>query len=316
MEVPEPQRSEPERSGADPGLTSAYCVNCGAPLVGRYCSQCGERRLESGDLELRSYAGGIAEELASADSRLLRTLVTLIARPGRLTQEYMRGRRIPYLSPIRVFLLANVVYFFAHPFTGYSGYNTPLRSQMEAQFYSAWLDIPARVQSRAQRMDMSLTDYEAAFNARSSVLARTLVILLVPLLAYVLALLFRHKRRPHVEHLVFATHYYAFELLFIASLFLFVYGHFLFPWIVDGLMALGRSRIPFASTLQGILGEILTEFVTVPLSAIYLYLATRRVYGTSRLGAAGYTLILITTLMGALIAFRVILFYATWLTVA
>jgi hypothetical protein len=315
VEVPAPHRSGSNEPEAVPAVASVVCVSCGAPLTGRYCAQCGERRLAPGDHKLRSYTAGLAEELASTDSRLLRTLATLLLRPGKLTLEYMRGRRIQYLSPIRVFLLGNVVYFFVHPFTGYSGYNTPLRSQMEAQFYSRWLDIPALVQARVQQLNVPFGVYEEAFNARSSLLARTLVILVVPMLACVLALLFRHKRRPSVEHVVFATHYYAFELLFLASLFLLFYSRFLFPSIARGLAALGESQVFIVATLSGFLATLLTEFVTALPSAAYLYLATRIVYDTSRLATAGCTLIMIAALFGAILVFRVILFYATLLTV-
>lgn len=87
------------------------CANCGAPLRGQYCSMCGQRsRVRMITLwELLQDAGDL---LASLDSRLWKTLGLLFFRPGRLTLDYLQGRRARYVAPFRLFIASSLIFFF------------------------------------------------------------------------------------------------------------------------------------------------------------------------------------------------------------
>ena len=86
------------------------CLNCGAELRGQYCGVCGQRargRLIS-LWELLQDAFG---DLFEIDSRLWRTLIPMLIRPGRLTLDYLEGRRARYMPPFRMYLVLSVVFF-------------------------------------------------------------------------------------------------------------------------------------------------------------------------------------------------------------
>ena len=86
------------------------CLNCGTELRGQYCGTCGQRargRLIS-LWELLQDAFG---DLFELDSRLWRTLIPLLARPGRLTRDYLEGKRARYMPPFRMYLVLSVVFF-------------------------------------------------------------------------------------------------------------------------------------------------------------------------------------------------------------
>jgi hypothetical protein len=86
------------------------CLNCGAELRGQYCGTCGQRargRLIS-IWELLQDAFG---DLFEIDSRLWRTLIPLLIRPGRLTLDYLEGKRARYMPPFRMYLVLSVVFF-------------------------------------------------------------------------------------------------------------------------------------------------------------------------------------------------------------
>ena len=86
------------------------CLNCGTELRGQYCGSCGQRargRLIS-LWELLQDAFG---DLFELDSRLWRTLVPLLLRPGRLTKDYLEGRRARYMPPFRMYLVLSVIFF-------------------------------------------------------------------------------------------------------------------------------------------------------------------------------------------------------------
>lgn len=86
------------------------CLNCGTRLRGQYCGNCGQRarsRLIS-LWELLSEAFG---DLLEFDSRLWRTLIPLLIRPGQLTRDYLEGRRARYMPPFRMYLVLSVIFF-------------------------------------------------------------------------------------------------------------------------------------------------------------------------------------------------------------
>lgn len=97
--------------GSDRELRSLpSCLNCGTTLGGQYCGSCGQRarsRLISIWELIRDAFGDLFE----LDSRLWRTLVPLIFRPGRLTRDYLRGRRARFMPPFRTYLVLSVVFF-------------------------------------------------------------------------------------------------------------------------------------------------------------------------------------------------------------
>lgn len=88
----------------------AYCRNCNSVLSGEYCSQCGQRE-GRGDLGLADVAGEMFGEIFSFDSRLWRTLLSLVFRPGFLSSEFNIGHRARYVPPFRLYLIISFVLF-------------------------------------------------------------------------------------------------------------------------------------------------------------------------------------------------------------
>jgi hypothetical protein len=90
------------------------CKNCNSELVGQYCSECGQKNIES--FTFSKLVKDFFDNIFSLDSRLFQTLKFLIIRPGFLTNEYWSGKRITYLPPFRLYLLTSILFFFIpHP---------------------------------------------------------------------------------------------------------------------------------------------------------------------------------------------------------
>lgn len=86
-------------SNADRG---GPCANCGAPLSNKYCSSCGQ------PAHFHRSLGHMLEEMLHGvlhfDTRAWRTLPMLVRNPGKLTRDYVFGRRARYISPLALFL--------------------------------------------------------------------------------------------------------------------------------------------------------------------------------------------------------------------
>ncbi|MEL6446679.1 MAG: DUF4286 family protein [Pseudomonadota bacterium] len=98
------------REVVNTGTPDAQCLNCGATLRGQYCWNCGQRgntRLISLGELIRDAFGDMFE----LDSRLWRTLIPLVTKPGHLTAEYLRGRRARFMPPFRMYLVLSFLFF-------------------------------------------------------------------------------------------------------------------------------------------------------------------------------------------------------------
>lgn len=87
------------------------CPNCGRERSGPFCAHCGQND--------RNYArslplmlGEFVRETFELDSRFLRTVKTMLLRPGELSAEFSRNRRASYSSPVRFYLFVSLAFFF------------------------------------------------------------------------------------------------------------------------------------------------------------------------------------------------------------
>src|SRR6266853_198645 len=100
------------RRSKDSHRLLTHCENCGAPLTGHYCAQCGQAAIDY----RRSFRHVIVDVLDSFlnwDSKFFATLGLLIVKPWQLTNEFLAGKRVRYLHPLRLYLLASILFFFA-----------------------------------------------------------------------------------------------------------------------------------------------------------------------------------------------------------
>lgn len=194
---------------SDVELTS--CPSCGAAADTEYCAKCGEHLRAHHELTLKAQLEEVFHGLFHLDGRFWRSFRLLITRPGFLAAEYCRGARVRYMKPVQIFLIANLAYFLLQPLTGYNTFSTPLESQITRQpLYSRTLE-PVVARHLAATGE-SFDHYRERFDRWTNTLSRSLLFLMIPVFASLLALLRRRHRRGFGEHLVLATHNLAFQL--------------------------------------------------------------------------------------------------------
>ena len=86
------------------------CLNCGTHLRGQYCGNCGQRA-RSRLISLWELVRDAFGDLFELDSRLWKTLLPLLARPGMLTDDYLQGRRARFMPPFRMYLVLSLLFF-------------------------------------------------------------------------------------------------------------------------------------------------------------------------------------------------------------
>jgi hypothetical protein len=88
------------------------CLNCGATVEERYCTRCGQENVEPKE-SVGHLVGHFFADITHFDSKIFTTLKDLVLRPGFLTREYVEGRRVAYLNPIRMYVFISAIFFVA-----------------------------------------------------------------------------------------------------------------------------------------------------------------------------------------------------------
>lgn len=94
------------------------CLNCGTALRGPYCHQCGQY-----DEKSKRPWWILVEHAPDSpnrfDSRLLRSYLWLLFRPGRMTAAFLAGQRARFVPPIRLYIFTSLIFFLALGASGF-----------------------------------------------------------------------------------------------------------------------------------------------------------------------------------------------------
>jgi hypothetical protein len=234
------------------------CRNCDAPARDTYCSNCGQATALHPPT-VREFTHEFLQHHVALDGSLWRTLKALLVKPGLLTADYFAGRRARYIGPLRLYLTASVVLFALVGLgdgTQIAGGMVQFKVPDEPTKNDIVIAPPALGEKlsgigfvdRAIRRISGMTRAErtAHINAGVRQYLPYVLIVLVPVLALYLKLLYWNRHRFYGEHLVVAFHAQTVAFIFAVI-----------------------SAIPF---------EWLTPVVTLLLFA-QAFIALRRVYG-------------------------------------
>jgi hypothetical protein len=265
---PSPEKPSPSA----PDWTTT-CLNCGAGLTGPFCAECGQRAAPPHPT-LRELGGEAFAELSGWDGKVAETMRALLRKPGKLTREFLEGRRSRYVSPLRLYLTCSVIYFLiaasAPPRSRSSIVVSPgaavgsgqARNIADAQKGSNVTDEDRReierMVNKAPRIIRPLlhrvsNDSEGLQAQMLGAMPKALFALL-PVFAGILMIFFR--KRHFSEHLYFAFHLHAF--IFVA--------------------------ISFSTAVRYLnwqTAEIVAGIVVLLWIPIYAHLSFKRVYGES-----------------------------------
>ncbi len=235
------------------------CANCTTELKPKFafcpvCGQSTEPKVES----FGEVAKTFLEDYFSFDSKVFRSLRPLVTNPGFLTNEYIQGRRVRYIPPLRMYVTISLLAFLL------LAINKPSRTQLQSgseEISALELDeIQKDLSTAYPRSADDVIDVEEAFwdNFFDSTLPK-LFFIMVPLYGLIQAMLYQRQRRYYMEHLIFSLHFHSFVFLM-----LLVY------------MLISSYVSARHASFNGLLMTILSG-----VTLVYLFIALKRVYGQS-----------------------------------
>lgn len=228
------------------------CPNCGEPLRGVFCARCGQKA-GAVNPTFHDFMHDAVHELLHVDGRIFRSVRQLLLRPGFLSREYFAGRRAPYLTALRLYLIFSVGYFALAAFA-----TTPSAVVViTANPDRPGTDISAEL--RQLGFESGEQVGQAVIEAMGHWVPRAMFVL-VPLFGALLMLLLRRSHRNYPLHLVFALHVHA-------------------AWFAVAAMVVAVGTL----AIEAVSGAAFT--IGVAYAMWYLVWAIRSAYATTTAGA-------------------------------
>lgn len=238
------------------------CVSCGNIFSGNFCNQCGEKLLIQDEKTFKYFLRKTWRDVTLIDNKLFRTLKMILIRPGHLSSEIAKGKRVNYLSPVSLFFLGNLIYFL---FPLFSTFNTQLSTQMSGLVYSEWFNIEERVQKKLASKEIKFEAFEKSFNESSYTNSKLMLVIIVPMFSVFLALFNYGRKEFYLEHL---TYSYEFISVMLFSTVI-GFGIFVsvFHWISFDILGIGLH-----------ISEFWVSWAVIGIAVVFIVSGVRRYY--------------------------------------
>jgi hypothetical protein len=127
-----------------------HCENCGEELRGRYCSNCGQAAVNY-HRSFRHVVVDVLDSFLNWDSKFLRSLGLLLWKPGWLTNQFLEGRRVRFVHPLRLYLLVSIVFFLCARLIPMSDTTTIKREDMTAEQRAVFDEKMAKLKEKQKK---------------------------------------------------------------------------------------------------------------------------------------------------------------------
>jgi hypothetical protein len=271
------------------------CKSCGNAFTGLYCNLCGEKVIEPKDRTMRTFLSNILLFVSLADSRFFKTLWLTIKNPGFLSKEYADGRRVNYLRPLQLFFILNLIYFL---FPVLQLFNSSLRTQMYYLFHSPM--VREIVVEHVVSEGISLEGYGLMYDAKTTGLAKLLMVIFVLLASLPLSLIFLKKNRYFTDHVTLSVELVCFNM-FVNALFLSIL-----------LLSLSKIFRWSGSGLGDYLNDTTLTVIFISTNLYFIYRAARTFYQQKGKRLIVKSMLAIIGLFVALEAYKFLLFFVTF----
>ncbi|WP_423149535.1 DUF3667 domain-containing protein [Rubrolithibacter danxiaensis] len=261
------------------------CLNCGKSIEYNFCSYCGQENLQLKESFWHIVTHSVGHYF-HFDSKFLNSIVPLLIKPGYLTIQYNKGKRVSYLPPVSMYIFISIVFFFFSSLKNKKAEKENLEvrneqadtipaakkeaslDQKDQQLLFDSVDSALAKKSddekesywekylNKKRVEFGSESKRDAFNEALEHNIPKIMFILLPLFAVILKLVYFRKHAYYVEHLIYSIHFQSFVFLFLVVCYII---EFIIP----------KSAV--------VLDTLTVIFITW-----YLYKSLRNVYNSSR----------------------------------
>ncbi len=143
-------------------------------------------------------------DLIHFDKKIFRTIPVLLFRPGLLTARTLEEQPSRYVRPFTMFVFINFLFFLVKSKSIFNYTLDTYMGRFEEIIYKKQAALHITMDILAERFNMAIHFEEKEY-----------LVIMVPLFALALTLLFINKKIPYAAHLVFSLHFYSFLIIFL-----------------------------------------------------------------------------------------------------
>ncbi|HEY3403674.1 MAG TPA: DUF3667 domain-containing protein [Ohtaekwangia sp.] len=214
------------------------CLNCGATVEKKFCTECGQENIELHDTFVHM-AGHFLADYFHYDSKFFKSLGYLFTRPGFLTKEYLDGKRVNYIPPLRLFFFITIISVLISSLynkrfekeilekTVHVTHSTDSTAATEIELDKLTGDEKAKVEKLNQGMKNFIHDL------------KYISFFLLPVYAFAFRVVNLKSKKFYVDHLIYTMHLQSFvfalvAIVLIIPLLIYAPAHYIVQHIVIG----------------------------------------------------------------------------------
>jgi len=253
------------------------CKNCGSQFHGNYCNECGEKVYTDKDKKISHIFEEAFHFITHLDGKFFTTLKLFFTKPGFVSKEYSEGKRKKYFKPVSLFLIAVVVYLLFPLLQGMNiSFGSHLVNNNEMHiYYSKELAL-----HKMEKHHLSEQQLAEKFDHTSPKFAKILLLVMLPLTALTLSLIFKRKKKFFFDHFILATE--------LNTIFIFIF-FLILPLAILLLSLIINRNIEIGDYLYYSIIQIVLFFIIVITAFRRFYAVSfRTAFSTSLLFLLGY----------------------------
>jgi hypothetical protein len=218
------------------------CKNCDNTFTGHFCNNCGQSAKDF-DRPVSLLIVDAMSNMWAFDTRLWKTLKSILFKPGEMALEYVAGKRVRYMPPFRLYLFISFIFFILLRLSANTDSNIKLISvsdkdeevkteqSINSSVNSAEREVAVKEKEGVEIKKQNKAKEEIKANkelyvSRFFTYLSWALIVMMPLYAFFLWLLFKKHQRHYLAHFIFSLNQHAFLFVILSILIIF---QLLFP---------------------------------------------------------------------------------------
>ncbi len=195
------------------------CKNCETEFIGYYCPNCSQS-VKDLDRPFMIMGLDIMGNMWAFDTRVFKTLKSLLFKPGEMAADYVEGKRVRYMPPFSLYIFTSIIFFLLLNISlnnnvklGIDKLSASEENKVSNTGNISELEINVNSGGEIKNISKIVSENKDYYISRFSSLLSWSLFFLMPLYAFFLWVFFRKRHKYFLAHLISAINQHTFLFL-------------------------------------------------------------------------------------------------------